>query len=661
MKKISQACTLDCFDCCKFNIYTDKGKISKIEGDKDHPYTKGMICKKGRAHLERLDHKDRIYTPLLKVDNEWKEISFEEAISIIANKLIYYKEKYTSKSILYHEQYGNGGLLKSIGEIFFNFYGGVSKAKGGPCWSAGISAQKYDFGEVRSNSIEDMLNSKSIFIWGKNPAFTTIHTMQVIKQAKNRGIKIIVIDPIYTETAKLADKYIRVNPGTDGALALAMAKIIIEKDLYNTAYIKSYVLGFKEYKSYLNSLKLEYLCEECGVDKETINELVNIYTDIYCNINIGYGVQKYTNGGNAIRAIDSLAIITGQVGFSGGGVSYANRIYPSILNTDPYKSYLYGQNRLFYLSNLSKFIEEPKAYSIDKSDNTPIKMAVITKSNLLNQLPNLQELELVFSSIEFKVCIDMFMTDTAKQCDLFIPCTSTLESEDLIYSSMTNPYITYNDQVIMPKNSLMDEYYLFNEIAKIIGLKNYPIVSKRDYLELVIQPLQIGNKSISIDDIKNNYITIEEKVAWKEKIFETPSKKIELLSSIAKEETNHAMVRYISPIVSNKFRLITNHYRDTLFSQHFMDKEGISQAYINSKMADKLKLTNGDIVKLESKNINIETQININDSVGDSIVMMYVGWWKKHGNPNYITDTGISDMGGQITYNETFVDIIKQN
>lgn len=661
MKKFSQACTLDCFDCCKFNIYTDGKQILKIEGDKDHPYTKGMICKKGRAHLDRLNHKDRIYTPLLKIDNKWKEISFEEAISIIANKLNYYKEKYTSKSVLYHEQYGNGGLLKSIGEIFFNFYGGVSKAKGGPCWSAGIYAQKCDFGEVKSNSIDDMLNSKAIFIWGKNPAYTTIHTMQIIKKAKVKGIKIVVIDPIYTETAKVADIYIRINPGTDGALAIAMAKVIIEKNLYDLEYIDSYVIGFKEYKDYINSLDLSYLCNECGIDKDTIEELVDIYTNKYCNINIGYGVQKYTNGGNTIRAINSLGIITGQVGFSGGGVSYANRIYPTVLNTDPYNSYLHGKERLFYLSHISDFIKNPKENSIDKNNDAPIKMVVVTKSNLLSQLPNLHELEQVFSEIEFKVCIDMFMTDTAEKCDLFIPCTSTLESEDLIYSSMTNPYITYNEQAIKPKNKLMDEYYLFREIAKSMKLEQYPIVSKREYLELVIEPLKIDGDKVSLEDIRDRYITIEKKVAWEDKIFETPTKKIELYSSLAKDNNNSSVVQYRSPKISSSLRLLTNHHKDTLFSQHFMDKEGISQAYINSKMACEIDIKNKEIVKLKSKNIDIETQINIDDRVGDYIVMMYVGWWKKHGNPNYIADTDISDMGGQITYNETFVDIIKQN
>ena len=151
MIKYSHGCTLDCFDACKLNVYSENNKVVKIEGDKNHPYTKGFICKKGLAHLDRLYHEKRIYKPLLKVNGQWNEITFEEAVSIMADKLTYYKDKYSSKSVLYYEQYGNGAILKSIGEVFLNFYGDTLRAKGGPCWSAGIAAQTLDFGDVRSH------------------------------------------------------------------------------------------------------------------------------------------------------------------------------------------------------------------------------------------------------------------------------------------------------------------------------------------------------------------------------------------------------------------------------------------------------------------------------------------------------------------------------
>ncbi|GAA0706833.1 molybdopterin-dependent oxidoreductase [Paraclostridium ghonii] len=651
MKILSHGCTLDCFDRCKFNVYVENGEVIKIEGDKKHHATKGFICSKGRSHLKRLKHPERIYKPLIKIDGNWSEISFEEALDIISQKLRFYKDKYSSKSILYYTQYGSISVLKDIGDIFFNFYGGVTKSKGGPCWSAGIKAQEYDYGTSISNSLEDMLNSKSIFIWGKNPAYTTIHTFQMIKKAKEKGVKIIVIDPIYTDTAKIADMHIKINPGTDGALAIAMTKIIIDKDLYDKKYINKHVLGFEIYKEYIASLDVDELLNECGLKKETVIRLVDLYTDKYSAIHIGYGMQRYKNGGNNIRAIDALGAITGQIGFAGGGVNYANKGYSSILNTDPFNSKDYCENRFFYTSHISDFIKG----SINS--DTPIKMAVITKSNFLNQLADVCNIKESLENIEFKVCFDMFMTDTAKECDLFIPCTNTLESEDLLYSSMANPYIAYNEKVVNPKHILMDEYYFFREIAKTLDIKNYPMVSKSEYLSQVIKPLKKFDENISLDKIKNNYFTIHNSIAWKDKEFETPSKKFELYSENALLDGLTPIPIYIKSYKKNKYRLLTNHYRDSIASQHMMDKDEIAKAYINEKVSSRENIKDNDIVKLVRKNRHIKVQVKINNGILDDTILIYAGWWEKQGNPNVLTYSGISDMGGQVTYNETFVDI----
>lgn len=670
MKKISHGCTLDCADCCKFNVYVKNDDIIKIEGDKEHPYTKGFICKKGLAHLKRLNHSKRIYKPLIKINDKWKEIEFDEAINIMVKKLSYYKSKFGSKSVLYYEQYGNGTVLKSIGEKFFNFYGGVSLSKGGPCWSAGIAAQKLDFGDSRSHSLEDMLNSKNIFVWGKNPANTTIHTMQMIKRAKKKGSKIIVIDPIETATAKLADKYIKIKANGDKALALAMGQIIIKNKLYDEKYIRLYVNGFEEYKSYILSLNIKDLSKECGVDISTIEELVKLYCQKYSTILLGFGMQKYKNGGMTIRLIDALGAITGQIGFSGGGVNYANKVYPKILNTDPYDSEKFSSNRYYYTNEISEFIEKCNLgntyykndifinHEDDKGDyelNIPIKMAIITKSNLLNQLANINNLKRALSKVEFKVCFDMFITDTVKECDLFIPVTSQLESEDLLFSSMMNPYLVYNEKILEPQEKLMDEYYFFMEVAKRLKMSNYPIVTKKEYLEKVIYPLKNINSDISLEYLKNNYFTLHKDVAWSDKNFVNESGKFEIINceEIKKFEANK--YKDIS-----KLRLLTNHGRDSLSSQHFMDDDGIAIAYINEKEAKRSNINNNEIIYLKSENGQIKVKINIDKSIGDNIIMMFVGWWERHGNPNFLTNSGISDIGGQITYNETFVEIIKR-
>lgn len=671
MKKISHGCTLDCFDCCKFNVYVSNNTVTKIEGDPLHPYTKGFICKKGLAHLERLNHPKRLKTPLLKVGNTWQEISFEEALYLTAEKLIHYKEAYGSHSVLYYEQYGNGGLLKSIGDLFFNFYGGVIKQKGGPCWSGGIAAQKADFGDSRSHSLEDMLNSKAIFVWGKNPASTTIHTMQMLQKAKKQGIPIIVIDPIYTETAKIADHFIQIKPNGDYALALAMGKYIIEKELYDADYIKQYVNGFNTYKNAVKNLNLQDLLNDCGLTEETLSLLVHYYTQKHATILLGYGLQKYYNGGATIRLIDALGAITGQIGFSGGGINYANKVFPSRINSDPYGSYHYDQSRYVYVSDLHTYITQslssvttfkdnvfmPDAneasYIHDTSHistlNVPLKMAVITKSNLLNQLPNLNALNKAFAQIEFKVCFEQFMTDTAKACDLIIPATTSLESEDLLYSSMTNPYMTYNEQAVIPAHPLMDEYYFFAALAKEMHLTAYPQVSKATYLNKVLEPLKNIEPELSLDYLKNHYFTCHQSIAWENLIFNTPTQKIEL----------YAPLDY-TPLSSHTgLRLLTTHSKNTLFSQHMMDEEGLSKAYISPQVAHTYAVTDGEIGWLSSECGQIKVQFIINKGIPNQIVMMHVGWWEKHGNPNILTYSHQSDIGGQVVYHETFVTITK--
>lgn len=202
----------------------------------------------------------------------------------------------------------------------------------------------------------------------------------------------------------------------------------------------------------------------------------------------------------------------------------------------------------------------------------------------------------------------------------------------------------------------MDEYYFFMELAKKLEIEDYPYIDKRTYLEKVIEPLKNTINNISLDFIKKNYVTIHHSIAWEDKRFLTSSGKFEILKcDKLKYKRND-----LDKIKEEKlFRLLTNHGKDSLSSQHFMDEVNIAKAYINSKSANELELQENEIVSLKSKNGQIRVEIIIDDSINDYVVMMYVGWWEKHGNPNYLTNSGMSDIGGQITYNETFVNIIK--
>lgn len=659
-KVYSQGCTLDCFDICKFNIQVAEGKIVKIEGDKNHPYTRGIICSKGKKLVDRLYHPKRITTPMKKYNGQWEKISFAEAIDIIGEKLLTYKKNDGSASVIHYCESGSGGLLKSIPNIFFNFFGGITLPKGSTCWGAGTAAQKYDFGDVRGHHLADLLNAKHIFLWGRNPASTSIHLMDMVNKARKQGARVIVIDPLVTQTAEQADIHVRVNPGTDGALAMAMTKVIINQGLLDKAFIEKHICGFDAYKNYLDTLTLEALAAETGIDAALIAELAVSYARAKPSaIYIGYGMQKYKNGGNSVRAIDAMAAITGNIGIPGGGVNYANRVYPGVLNTDPYDSSSHAVNmRYFNVTNFAGYVM--------KEEKPPVKCMFVSIANPLAQLPDLNRMMEAFEKIEFKVCIDMFLTDTANACDLFLPCTSPLESEDLVYSSMNNPYLIYNEKVIEPENPLLDEYNFFQALAVKMGMTAYPTVSKHVYLEKILGSLK--GMDLTLDDIKNKYITVQDQpVAWHDYCFKTPSGKIELYSDKAAKDglspvpiyTNGIGIDGHTLLEKSHARLITVHPHHSLFTQHYLDTVDLSAALISPRLAQKHSLNDDAEVLISSERGEIKVKIKVKDDLPDGVIVMNTGWWNKHGNPNFLIKSVSSDMGGQIAYNETFVQLTK--
>jgi len=652
MKTIKHACTLDCWDRCSFKVHVDGDRVVKIEGDKYHPYTKGFICKKGGMHLDRLYSEERLRKPLFRTEDGFTEISFEQALDIMADKLKHYKGKYGSQSIFHFEQWATGGVSKCVEEIFFNFMGGITESKGDTCWGAGIKAQKYDFGNVKGHNLKDIHNSKLILVWGRNPHSTSVHLMALLQEAMKRNIKVVVIDPIRTETAKKADKFIRIRPSSDIALAMAMTRIIVEEGLDDKEFIVNYTYGFDAYKEYLLSLDMDSLVEATGLALEEIKSLAMEYASANpATIYPGYGLQRYRNGVNTIRAIDALAATCGYIGCEGGGVNYANRLYPDILDLDPYGSAKHSVNsRSFMLRDFSDALENLQ--------NPPIKMVVVSKANPMNQLPDLGRAQRAFSNVEFKVTFDMFMTDTAMLSDLVIPCTNTLETEDIIYSSMNNPYISFNEKAVEPDDILMDEYHFFRELARKMGIEGYPMDDKLEYLEKVVKPLE--NYGYSFEDLRNGYVTIEGlSVAWKDKRFQTPSGRFEFVSEKAAANGLCAHPEFIPGKEESGLRLITPHHKDSLFSQHFFGIEGISKAFVNPVELLKRGIASGEAVRLFSKAGEIVVQIIGSEDVPTGIVCMSIGWHKTHGNPNFLTCSCSSEQGEQMAYYDTFVEIEK--
>ena len=271
LKKYKTTCPLDCFDSCSLVVTVDdRGEVSNIEGNKEHPITKGFICEKGKKHLERVHHPSRLKYPMLKSNGVLKRISWDDALSIIVGKIKRYIKEYGSKSIGLYSYAASAGLLKNIEDLFFDYLGSTTKVCGSICWGAGAAAQELDFGKSLGHTPEDIVNSKTIIIWGRNPMETNIHLVPYLKAAKERGASILLVDPLRTATAEICDSYIRLKPEGDAALACAITKYVLEKDLYDKNFAENYTLGFAELRSFLSSINTEELLELSGASIEDV-------------------------------------------------------------------------------------------------------------------------------------------------------------------------------------------------------------------------------------------------------------------------------------------------------------------------------------------------------------------------------------------------------
>ena len=663
-KKFKASCPMDCTDLCRFVVTVDNQRVVKLEGDPGHPVTKGFICKKGRALVSRMYHPERLTHPLIKNQtkkgNKFIKISYDEVFEIIEEQLLSIKKEYGTKAILNYTSDGYGGIKNRMQNIFFNCFGGVTQPEGSLCWGAGMAAQQYDFGSPKGHFPDDVLNAQTIFIWGRNPKYTSIHLYKLLKQAQKKGSDVIVIDPIETATARAFDKYVRINPSTDAALALAMANIIIENNLHDIGFIEKNVIGFSRFKAYASSFSLKKSEQITGIDRENIRTLALQYAKAdRASIYIGFGMQRYHNGGNTIRCIDALGAITGKIGKIGCGVNYAAKSISPYLNDLYKKSRVHAvSNRNFIIGNLGKFLET--------AQDPPVKAIFVAGANPLTQGPDIKHTRKNFAAVKFKVVFDHFMTDTAQQADIVLPAASVFEQDDLFSTSMYSPVLNYSQKSVDPPEDILPEFEFYLKLAQKLGMKNLGFKTSKEYLEKSIEPLlvKLGKKSLLLDDhLTGEYLRIKQNdIPWKDEVFDTPSGKIELYSEKALQGGLSPLPAFIAPARADELyplRLLTCHTIDSMHSQGFAFNNNKPVVYLNRKTAQKFNLQDKTLVYVKGINSKIEAYLCMDEAICDNTAFIYQGFWHKSGAVNLLTQSITSDMGKQAAYYDSFVTLEK--
>ncbi len=644
MKKQVTACTRDCPGACSVIAHVEDGEVIKLTGNSEHEFTAGFLCGSTKNYLKnRFYSPKRILHPLKKVDMEWKRISWDEALDIAADKLKEIKEKYGSTAILYYQGFGARTALRILNKRFFNAFGGVSTLYGTVCGGIGQAGQELDFGERISHDPFDHLNSKTIIIWGRNPRVTDIHLWRILKGARKNGAKIVVIDPVKTETAKRADLYYQPAPGSDTFLAMGLSKILLRDGLLDFDFINNHTKNFKEYKEIIEDFDLPYIASICDISVNELEELARIYTKGPSSIILGYGIHRYLKGHQTFRMVDALAAISGNIGISGGGVSQG------------FEEFGYFDNSLEGVELAEKTRKLPMptiGEAILKAQDPKIKLIFISAGNPVAMNPNSKKVKKAFDSAEYMIAIDHVLNDTTELADLFLPATTFLEDEDLLGSYGSN-WVAPINPAVEPLGEAKSELWIFQQLARRFGFGDEMAGLPKEWLSKLAAPLI--SQGISIEELQKAPIRVHSapKTPYEDKKFKTPSGKFEFIDKFEYEDDS-----------SSEFplRLISIMPKRWILSgipenEH---KKGILEVQVHPDILEEMNIHNGDESLLESSVGSLIIKVIENEEVRKDYVLTNTGGWLKYNKcVNVLTEDMISELGNGTPYNETFVRLKK--
>ena len=475
---VHAACPHDCPDACGVLITVEDGRATRIQGDPAHPVTRGFLCAKVTKYLDRVYSPDRVLHPLRRVkpkgpgqSSAFERISWDEALDEIVQRLRSVADQFGAEAILPYSYGGTLGTLNgsTMDRRFFHRLG-ASQLERTICSSAGEAAMLSVYGVKCGTEPEQFRHARLILVWGANIHGNNVHLWPFIEEARRNGAKLIVVDPYPTRTARCADWYLRIHPGSDGALALAMMHIIIGERLYDADYVARHTHGFEQLRQYVESCTPEWAAQWTGIPAAEIRALAHEYVSAQpAVIRLGYGVQRSQNGGQSHRAVCMLPCLTGSWKQLGGGLLWsASGMFP--LNKAGLQRPELMQQALGRPARTVNMVELGSA--LQNLSDPPLKALFVYNSNPAAVCPdhNAVVRGLLRPDL-YTVVHEQFLTDTTDYADIVLPATTFFEHKDL-QTSYGTYYLQASLPAIAPLGEARSNFDVFGELARRMGFED---------------------------------------------------------------------------------------------------------------------------------------------------------------------------------------------
>ncbi len=624
-------CSKDCYGACVFNgEWNDQAEEKKFLAAKplkDHPFTNGFLCQKFNQRERLLYHPDRVKKTLIrngqKGENSFKTIELDNALNIIAEKLLQVKDSFDSQSILTAYYAGNNGMVSKHAP--FRFFGklGSTITEEGICNEGGCVALEKLFGTYSTTNPFQINNPSNqlIVVWGTNLSERNDHAYSMVKKAKKTGSKLIVVNPIKTNLAEEADLFVQPFPGTDHSIVRYLVSSFIEKDKYDKEFLSQNVENFDIVFEDIKINEEEDIISQIGVEEEVLLDFRQLlwkykHQTLFLT---GFGPQKYFYGGRHLNAIALLQIIHGNIGKPGTGFLYSQSAFNRTFQ-DPLSDYVTQSARF------PPNITVPLATLGNSLRTNDYKILFIYNVNPVSSLSNQNLIKKSLSREDlFVVVLDMFLNETTKYADIVIPAKFDLECDDLLTSYFV-PGISLNQGGPCPYPDCVSNYEFFQALAKKIGWGDLSLFqeSQENIVKRCIEllPNEIREKLSG----QGYYIPLTaNKIPFKDLKFPTSSDKIQLKPSYFPFNDSTTFGNKDN----DEFYLLSPSHQYFIHSQfsqlHDQYREVFERIYLNPKDIEKLGLTTDQEVLVSNKYGEMKYILAIKPSIKPGVALIYSG------------------------------------
>lgn len=516
-------CNRDCPDACGIIAEVRAGRVTRLRGDAQHPYTQGFLCYRTNHFLERQYAADRVTQPLLRRAGKLEAVSWDVALDFCAAKLFEIRAAHGPSAVFHYRSGGSLGLLLALTDYFWQLWGPVTVKRGDICGGAGTAAQEQDFGVSDSSDPALLETSRNIILWGKNVVTSAPHLVPILKRARARGAKLTLIDPVAQPSAKLCDTVIQPRPGGDFALAMGVARSLFERDAIDPR-LADYASNVSAFRALAFSRELADWCREADVAPQIAADLAGQYAQGPCAALVGWGLGRRANGGVTVRALDALTTISGNLGIAGGGVSF------------------YFQRRAafdtsFVSAAAPRSIPEPLfGPALLAAQDPPIRAVWVTAGNPVAMLPETETSVRALKALDLLVVCDSFLTDTAILADVVLPTPTLLEADDLV-GSYGHHYVSSAEPVVPPPAEVKSDLEIVQLLARRFedsqpGLAAALAGDARAWKERILSQ-RARDAGLDVDQLRTAAVKnpLAPSVAFTERRFNTASGKVELLTA----------------------------------------------------------------------------------------------------------------------------------